>query len=157
MKRSTYEIEALVDELAEHGRRDIGPSREQLRALILADRDGPLHFVNLLGFFPEAQYPEDHELSQRKMSGADAYALYGAVALKHVRQRGGRLVSLNSAEQTLLGPDGNGHQVAVMQYPNTDAFLDMLQDPDYLAAIVHRDAGLGSTGVIVTRPIVPAP
>jgi hypothetical protein len=25
--------------------------------LIVADRDGPLHFVNLLGFFPEAQYP----------------------------------------------------------------------------------------------------
>lgn len=157
MKRSTDEIEALVEELAEHGRRDICWSREQLRALIVADRDGPLHFVNLLGFFPEAQYPEDHELSQRKMSGADAYALYGEVAFKHVTQRGGRLVSLNSAEQTLLGPEGGWHQVAVMQYPNTDAFLDMLQDPDYIASLVHRNAGLATTGLIVTRPIVPAP
>ncbi len=157
MKRSTDEIEALVEKLSKHGRKDIRWSREQMRALIEADRDGPLHFVNLLGFFPEAQYPEDHELSQRNMSGADAYRLYGAVALKHVTQRGGRLISLNSAEQTLLGPEGDWHQVAVMQYPNTDAFLDMCQDPDYIASLVHRDAGLATTGLIVTRPLVPAP
>ena len=79
------------------------------------------------------------------------------MALEHVTRRGGRLVSLNSGKQTLVGPEGGWHQVAVMQYPNTDAFLDMLQDPEYIAALVHRYAGLATTALIVTRPIVPAP
>ena len=138
MKGSTDEFEALIEELAEHGREDICWSREQIRELIVEDREGPLHFVNLLGFFEEARYPEDHELSQGKLGGVDAYALYGKVAFKHVTQRRGQFVLHNNAERTLIGSEGNWHQVAVAQYPNTDAFLDMLQDPEYIASLVSK-------------------
>ena len=32
----------------------------------------------------------------------------------------------------------------------------MLRDPDYAAALVHRDAGLAKTAVWVSRPLLPS-
>lgn len=156
MKRSANEIEALVQELAQHGLGDLHPSVDQLRALIEADRDGPLEFVNLLAYRAKARYPEGHEMARRELSGAEAYGLYGAVALRHVVQRGGRLTALNDVEQCLIGATSSWNQIAIMEYPSTDAFLDMIRDPEYVAAGVHRDAGLAETVILVSRPLLPA-
>ena len=41
-----------------------------------------------------------------------------------------------------------------MQYPEVASFVDMIRDPDYQAALVHRDAGLAVTAILVTRPLV---
>jgi uncharacterized protein (DUF1330 family) len=156
MARSRDEIEALIEELAGHGLAGLGPTREQLRSLLEADRDGPLQFVNLLAYHERARYPAGHELAGRGGSGAEAYARYGAVAVRHVTRRGGRLALMNAVEQALIGPEDGWHQVAIMQYPSTAAFVDMLRDPDYAAALVHRDAGLARTVVLVTRALLPA-
>ncbi|MCA9512007.1 MAG: DUF1330 domain-containing protein, partial [Myxococcales bacterium] len=56
---------------------------------------------------------------------------------------------------TVIGGDDGWSQVAIMEYPDTEAFLDMLADPDYASALVHRDAGLARTSVLVTRPLLP--
>lgn len=156
MKRSKVEIEAVLAELEGLGLGGLNPSAEQLRALMAADRDGPLQFLNLLAYHPQARYPADHELAARGLSGEQAYALYGAHALAHVTRRGGRLALYNGVEQDIIG-DGSGgwDQVAIMQYPNTEAFIDMIRDPDYSTALVHRDAGLARTEVFVTRPLLP--
>ena len=156
MKRSTGEIEALMQELAQQGLGGLHPTADQLRALIEADRDGPLHFVNLLAYRPKARYPEGHEMAKRDLSGAEAYALYGTVALRHVTRRGGRLPVFNDVEQCLIGADSAWDQIAIMEYPSTDAFLDMIRDPEYVAALVHREAGLEKTVILVTRPLLPA-
>lgn len=156
MARSGAEIDAIVEQLAAHGLEDLSPSREQLRALLAADRDGPLQFVNLLAFHAHARYPAGHALAASGGSGAEAYARYGAVAMRHVTQRGGRLALLNAVEQTIIGAEAGWHQVAIMQYPSTQAFVDMVRDPDYVAGLVHRDAGLARTLVLVTRPLLPA-
>ena len=42
-----------------------------------------------------------------------------------------------------------------MQYPSTAAFVDMLRDPEYVAALSHREAGLAKTLVLVSRPLLP--
>jgi len=149
-------IEALREALAPgHALGGINPDAEQLRALIEADRAGPLHFLNLLSFHPEARYPDGHEMAARKLSGREAYnGLYGPVAFRHVSQRGGRLTVLADVEQCLIGAGGPWHQVATMEYPDTAAFLDMVADPDYQAGIIHRDAGLADTVVLVTRPLL---
>jgi uncharacterized protein (DUF1330 family) len=157
VRRTADEIDALLRELAQHAGGGLSPTPEALRALIEADRDGPLHFLNLLAYRDVARYPAGHEMAARKLTGAQAYNLYGAVALRHATQRGGRVVAVNSVEQPLIGPpDVAWHQVAIMQYPSTDAFLDMIRDPDYTASLVHRDAGLAKTVVLVTRPLLPA-
>jgi uncharacterized protein (DUF1330 family) len=154
MKRHAQEIENLINNLKEHGQAGLNPSESQLRDLLSEDRDGPLQFVNLLGFHDTALYPDGHELATQNLSGEKAYANYGAVALKHVMKRGGTLVCLNTVEQTIIGPGHAWHQVAIMQYPNTAAFIDMLLDPEYSAALIHRDAGLCQTEVLVTRPLL---
>ncbi len=42
-----------------------------------------------------------------------------------------------------------------MQYPDVAAFVDMIRDPDYQAGLVHRDAGLAETVILVSRSLLP--
>jgi uncharacterized protein (DUF1330 family) len=154
-ERSEDEIEALLADLAGHGLGGLNPDAEQLRALVVADRGGPLQFVNLLAYHDLARYPEGHELAGQGLSGAEAYGRYGMVALDHVTRRGGRLMLYNDVEQVLIGSATAWDQVAVMQYPDTDAFLNMIRDPDYQLGLAHRDAGLARTVVLVTRSLLP--
>ena len=154
-ERTREEIDALIGELARHGLGGLNPEPAQLRALITADRAGPLQFLNLLAYHEVAQYPDGHALAPKGSSGADAYGRYGAIALDHVTRRGGRLTLYNDVEQVLIGADASWDQVAIMQYPDTDAFLDMIVDPEYQSGLVHRDAGLARTMVLVTRPLLP--
>ncbi len=152
--KSEQEITALIGHLGDHGPGGINPDREQLRALLATDSQRPLQFVNLLAYRHRATYPAGHELAASGLTGADAYALYGLVALDQVTRRGGRLILYNDVVHTLIGPNQTWDQVAVMEYPDTDAFLDMVVDPDYVAALVHRDAGLAETVVMVSRSLV---
>jgi hypothetical protein len=162
-RRTDQQIDTLVDELARHGLAPEGggqvgvvnPARDQLRELVREDRSGPLQFVNLLAYREFADYPAGHDLAATGLTGAEAYGLYGAVALDHVTRRGGRLTTYNDVEQVIIGPEGGWHQVATMQYADTEAFIDMLLDPDYIEALVHREAGLANTVVLVTRPLLP--
>jgi uncharacterized protein (DUF1330 family) len=152
--RSEEEVDALVHQLGAHGSGGINPSGDQLQWLLTSGADGPLQFVNLLCYRAEASYPEGHELAGAGLSGAEAYGRYGAVALDHVTRRGGALVLYNDVLGVLIGQDAPWDQIAVMQYPGTDAFIDMIRDPDYQAALVHRDAGLAETAILVSRALV---
>jgi len=154
-KRTQEEIQALFRALAEHGSGGLNPDAEQLHALVAADLGGPLQFVNLLAYHELARYPDGHEMAGSGLTGAEAYGLYGMVALDHVTRRGGRFTLYNDVEQVLIGTGASWHQVAIMEYPDTDAFVDMICDPDYLAGLVHRDAGLADTMVLVTRSLLP--
>jgi uncharacterized protein (DUF1330 family) len=147
-------VAALLQEFGDHGLGGINPDEGQLRAFLTSDAGGPLQFVNLLSYRAQAQYPEGHELAAAGLSGADAYGRYGAVALDHVARRGGLLTVYNDVLQVIIGDTGLWDQVAVMQYPDTNAFVDMIRDPAYQAGLVHRDAGLAETAVLVTRPLL---
>lgn len=156
MKPELPEMDEILREALKHGVGGIHPEIDQLKTLVEANPDGPLEFVNLLSFYPEARYPEGHELAGRGMTGAEAYnGHYGPVAFRHVTQRGGRLTVLAHVEQAIIGRDSHWHQVATMEYPNAAAFLDMAADPDFQAGTVHRDAGLADTLVLVTRSLLP--
>ncbi len=151
---SDEEVAALTGELGAHGFGGINPSEDQLRALLVSDADGPLQFVNLLSYRAEARYPEGHELAGAGLSGAEAYGRYGVVALDHVVRRGGVLVLYNDVLQVLIGQTSPWDQIAIMQYPGTDAFVDMIRDPEYQAGLVHRDAGLAETAILVSRSLL---
>ena len=135
----------------------IEPSAKQLQALHAINPEGPFHFVNFLAFKDHAEYPAEHKLANAALSGSDAYDKYGAVALQQIIQRGGRLITLNTVELEVIGSSGPWHRVATMEYPNTAAFLEMIADPGYQKALVHRNAGLKDTIVLVTRPQLKAP
>jgi uncharacterized protein (DUF1330 family) len=154
MSWSEEDIAALLTDLGAHGFGGINPDEEQFRALLSSDAAGPLQFVNLLSYRSQAQYPGDHELAAAGLSGAEAYGRYGAVALDHVVRRGGVLTLYNDVLQVLIGRAGPWDQIAVMQYPDTSAFVDMIRDPDYQTGLVHRDAGLADTAILVSRPLL---
>ncbi len=146
-------IQQILD--LSHG--DTDPSEEQIRNLLSGDLEGPFHFINLLAFKDIANYPSEHELASQQLSGAEAYDRYGAVALEHVTKRGGRLITLNDVEKQVVGSAREWHRVATMEYQAINAFIEMLLDPEYQAALVHREAGLAATEVFVTRPLISAP
>jgi uncharacterized protein (DUF1330 family) len=147
-------VTALLGELGAHGFGGINPDEQQLQALLSSSVAGPLQFVNLLSYRPRAEYPEGHELTGSGLSGAEAYGRYGAVALDHVVRRGGTLTLYNDVLQVLIGQTGPWDQIAVMQYPEIDTFVDMIRDPDYQTGLVHRDAGLATTAILVSRPLL---
>ena len=151
---SEQEVADFLVNLGSHGFGGINPDESQLRALLESGADGPLQFVNLLSYFPDARYPEGHELAGAGLTGAEAYGRYGAVALEHVARRGGTLVLYNDVVQVLIGQSGPWDQIAIMQYPGTDAFIGMIRDPEYQAGLVHRDAGLAETAILISRPLV---
>ena len=148
------EVAALLRALGPHGFGGINPDEAQLRQLLESGEQGPLQFVNLLAYRDRAAYPEGHELAAAALTGAEAYGRYGAVALEHVVRRGGSLTLYNDVLGVLIGRTGPWDQIAVMEYPGTDAFVDMIRDPAYQAALVHRDAGLDETAVLVSRSLL---
>lgn len=153
-KRNENDVAVLLRELGPHGFGGINPDQDQMRDLLESGEDGPLQFVNLLSYRALAKYPDGHALAGDGLSGAEAYGRYGAVALDHVLRRGGSLVLYNDVVHVLIGQAAPWDQIAIMQYPGVDAFVDMILDPEYQAGLVHRDAGLAETAILVSRPLL---
>ena len=131
----------------------IEPSRAQLEALVEVGRHGPVHMVNLLRFRDVAEYPEGWDGPTG--TGEEAYARYGQVAMSRVGDLGGRVVMFGPVEAVAIGVDPcRWDQVAVVEYPDTESFLALTEDPAYVDALVHRDAGLAETEVLAVNPIV---
>ncbi len=149
-------MEALLIELGARGAGGINPEESQLVALVEAAHQGPLQFVNLLAFRERAIYPAGHELADAGLSGLDAYGRYGAIALDQVGRRGGKLILYNDVRQTLIGQTRPWDQIVVIEFPGTDAFVDMIRDRDYHASLVHRDAGLAEVVILITQSVLPS-
>jgi uncharacterized protein (DUF1330 family) len=85
---------------------------------------------------------------------ADAYARYGAVALRTVYGLGGQLQFLGRVGELVRAstrdPDAHWDDVAAMRYPDPTAILTMEQDPAYRASLDDRAEGLEATRVIAT-------
>lgn len=103
MSQKLPDIDEVLKEALKYGIGGIHPDAEQLKALIEGNPEGPLEFVNLLSFYPEARYPEGHAFAERKMTGEEAYnGHYGPVAFRHVTQRGGRMTVLATDRGAVL-------------------------------------------------------
>jgi uncharacterized protein (DUF1330 family) len=117
----------------------IKPNMEQFAALAAAAKtnSGTVVMLNLLKF--------------RAGEGAREYGAYGDSASKMVKALGGRLIYVGRCDQVLIGDDANDWDaIAVVEYPNRQAFIDMVSKPDYQKASEHRDAGLERTVLIAT-------
>ena len=74
------------------------------------------------------------------------------MALRTVSEAGGRVVWAGEVAGTVIAPDGEGWDDAVLvEYPSRKAFLDMIARPDYQAAVPHRTAALEDSRLIATR------
>lgn len=130
----------------------VRPSDEQLKSFFAragTDKDGPVVMVNLLKFRDRAAYPDGRDA---RLSGQEAYMRYGVEVAKIVSKLGGRMIFGGMVDGLMLGEcEELWDQVALVEYPSRQAFLDMVMSPEYHAIEVHREAGLAGQLNIGTR------
>lgn len=128
----------------------VTPSPEQMAQFFGAEEDGPLVMVNLLKFKDHAEYADGR---QTDLTGAQAYALYGAAIGDCLRAVGATPHFSGKVTGLLLGEvEDNWDAVALVEYPSLEAFRTMIASPAYQAIHIHRDAGLAGQLNIRTKP-----
>ncbi|WP_439477273.1 DUF1330 domain-containing protein [Brevundimonas sp.] len=131
----------------------VDPTREAMAVFRDLPLDRPIAMINLLRFRETADYPADHPGHSEARTGARAYAAYGRAAAPPFARSGGRQVWLGRPEQTLIGPADEAWDLAfIAAYPSGEAFLTMLRDPEYQAAVIHRQAAVADSRLIRCEP-----
>jgi uncharacterized protein (DUF1330 family) len=137
---------------AEH----VDPTRERFAAFKALPREGVIHMLNLVRFRDHAAYPENHPDAGAGRTGREAYRAYAAASAPAFARVGGRQVWLAAPELTLIGPEEERWDLCfVAEYPSADAFIAMLRDPEYRAAVVHRQAAVADSRLARVRPKAP--
>lgn len=131
----------------------IDPERAQFEAFKALDRDQPIEMLNLVKFRAKAAYPADHELAGTDLTGAEAYANYGRDTGPIIARLGASIVWRGTWQTTLIGPaDEIWDEMFIAHYPTAHAFLEMVTDPEYQKAVVHRQAAVETSRLIRTHP-----
>jgi hypothetical protein len=126
------------------GTRDAGVFDELERAAGTAE-DGAFYMLNLIQFRERACY-EDGRASE--LTGKEANDLYEP--LDHLLGIGAQPVFVADAEATLLGDGVVWDQIAIVLYPSRELFLSMVNDEGFQAKLVHKQAGLEKSIVMVS-------
>jgi uncharacterized protein (DUF1330 family) len=130
----------------------IEPTPEQFARMAGSDDPDPVIMINLLRFKQRA----DGIDAADEITGAEAYARYGAAVTKFLEKVGGRIVLALAANECLIGPlDGEWDMVLAVEYPSRSAFVAMTTDPGYLEIHGHRAAALADSRLIACKPFAP--
>ena len=128
--------------------------RAQFEIFKSLDRDTPINMLNLVQFFDRAEYPEDHALAAEGLTGAQAYANYGAASGPVLARVGGEIIWRGGFEVSLIGDASEvWDTMFIAHYPTASAFLAMVTDPEYKLAVVHRQAAVMNSRLIRTTPL----
>ncbi|TYO91543.1 DUF1330 domain-containing protein [Oceanicella actignis] len=131
----------------------IDPERAAFEAFKALPRDAPIEMLNLVALRVRAAYPEDRPEAAEGLTGAQAYARYGAASAPVFKRVGGRIVWRGRPELTLIGPRDERWDIAfVARYPDAAAFLAMVTDPEYRRAVTHRQAAVRTSRLIRCAP-----
>ena len=128
------------------------PNEEQIKGFMEPGRDGPIYMLNLLKFKEKAEYEDGRESD---LSGAEAYAIYGAEVVEHLAKVGGAPMFSARVERLMLGEvEELWDSAAIAMYPSRAAMMEMMSSPDYQASAVHRAAGLaGQLNIELVEPM----
>lgn len=131
----------------------VDPSRTNFEAFKTLDREQPVAMLNLVRFRAHATYPDDHPLAGKELSGAEAYALYGRDSGPIFTRVGGTVLWSGKPQCIVIGPEDEHWDTAfVAHYPSAGAFLEMVTDPVYRKAVVHRQAAVATSRLIRHEP-----
>jgi len=126
----------------------VDPDRESFRRFKQLPRDQPLHMLNLVQLKATAQY-EDGTM----ITGQEAYAAYGRESKPIFERLGGKIIWSGSFEMMLIGPVEKSWDICfIAKYPNAEAFIEMIRDPDYQKAVKHRQAAVRDSRLIRFTP-----
>src|SRR3989344_3869355 len=134
----------------------IDPDRQAWELFKSPPRDQPVHMLNLVRLKPLADYPEGHPNHGKGMTGREAYQAYGRTTAHIFKRLGGAQVWVGKPEVTLTGPQDEAWDIAfIAAYPNADAFISMVRDPEYQQLVAHRTAGVADSRLIRMSPAEP--
>lgn len=128
--------------------------RAQFEIFKSLPRDTPINMLNLVRFHEVADYTQGHTLAGQGLTGAQAYANYGAASGPVLARVGGSIIWRGGFDVTLIGAsDEVWDAMFIAQYPNAAAFLAMVTDPEYQLAVVHRQAAVMNSRLVRTHPL----
>jgi uncharacterized protein (DUF1330 family) len=131
----------------------VNPTSESFKAFRDLPRDEPIEMLNLIRYRALADYPADMAEAAQRLTGAQAYKLYGDLTEPCFRKVGGSVIWSATPQVMLTGPSDEHWDTAfVAHYPTAQAFLDMLRDPDYQLAVRHRTAAVLTSRLLRTLP-----
>jgi uncharacterized protein (DUF1330 family) len=134
--------------------RFVDPARCQFDAFKALPRNTPIDMLNLVRFRDRAAYPAGHPHADKDWSGREAYAEYGRTSGPVFARVGGRIVWRGRMEAMVIGPDDKHWDLAfIARYPDAGAFLAMVTDPEYRAAVVNRQAAVMTSRLIRFAPL----
>ena len=116
------------------------PNEEQLKGFTDEPEKGPIKMLNLVKLKDKAEYQDGRESD---ISGLEAYAIYGKEVVEHLNKVGAKLIFSGVVDRLMIGEaDDMWDLVAIAEYPNRKAMLEMIMDPDYLETAKHREAAI---------------
>lgn len=126
----------------------IDPTRETFGEFRRLPEEGPIHMLNLVRLREDAAYPDG-----RTATGTEAYAAYGRESGPVFRRVGGRIAWSGDFRLMLIGPaDELWDRCFIAEYPSGAAFVEMVKDPAYQNAVVHRQAAVLDSRLIRMAP-----
>lgn len=133
----------------------IDPDRAAWELFKNLPRDRPIHMLNLIRLKPKAEYPEGHPNHGEDISGVEAYRAYGQGLGRVFEGLGARQVWAGDPQVMVTGPSAEAWELAfIAEYPNTQAFIDMVRDPHYRAEVVpHRTAAVADSRLLCLSPL----
>ncbi len=114
------------------------PTPEQAAALAARPADAPVVMINLLKF--------------KTPGGLESYLQYGREVAPHLQRVGASVRYAGTAPAFVIG-DGERpwwDAILVVEYPNPQAFIDMVTTPEYAQVHEHRAAGLERGDLVAT-------
>lgn len=124
----------------------VNPSQEELQKILdEIPKDQPVVMLNLLRFRDRAAYKDDSE----DCSGRDAYKRYMREAARSVSEVGAEVIWSGRTLGSLIAPpDESWDQVLLVRYPSINAFLAMIESPEYKGVVKHRTAALEDSRLV---------
>ena len=116
------------------------PNEEQLKGFTDEPEKGPIKMLNLVKLKDKAEYQDGRESD---ISGLEAYTIYGKEVVEHLNKVGAKLIFSGVVDRLMIGEaDDMWDLVAIAEYPNRKAMLEMIMDPAYTETAKHREAAI---------------
>lgn len=126
----------------------VNPERAIFKAFAQQKSSRSIHMLNLIKLNDTAIY-DDGAL----VSGKEAYAAYARRSGPVFQRVGGRIIWSGSFDLMLIGPQDEVWDIAfIAEYPNSDAFIEMVKDDEYQLAVKHRNAAVKTSRLIRISP-----
>jgi uncharacterized protein (DUF1330 family) len=122
----------------------IGPTNDQIQALVDSSLDTPVVMLNLLKFSDRSGGDGDGA-----RSGRDSYEQYGERVRAMLEETGARVLFQGRADSVVIGDDADDWDAVILvEYPSRKAFLEMTSSPQYREVSKDRTAGLADSRLI---------